>query len=205
MISGSMFDVNYSNSVANLLKLCIGMQDFSRLVHVCHYVFETQKLEGDIVEFGCFVGNTAKLITSITTKQIYVYDSFEGLPESFEGHPGEMKVTSEALIQNFNNDNIRLPIIYKGWFNEIKPEQIPNKISFAHLDGDLYDSTIQPLNLIYNNIVPGGVILIDDYGADCWYGVKKAAEEFFADKPETIVELSGINGQPSFKALIKKL
>lgn len=200
-----MFDVNYSIGLTHLMRESIGMQDFSRVVHICHYVFETQKLEGSIVEFGCFVGNTSKLISCITNKQLYVYDSFDGLPHTFENHGGEMTVLSQQLIDNFNRDNVRLPIIYEGWFSDIRGDQLPDKISFAHLDGDLYDSTIQPLNLIYNRMVAGGVIIVDDYGADKWHGVKTAVTEFFNDKPESIIELSGILGAPSYKALIKKV
>jgi len=200
-----MFDANYSNSLATLLKKCIGMQDFSRIIHICHYVFETQQLDGDIVEFGCYVGNTTKLISCITNKQIHVYDSFQGLPQTFENHGGEMKVLSQQFVDNFKIDDIRLPIINEGWFNKINPEQLPNKISFAHLDGDLYESTLQPLHLIYDRMVSGGVILIDDYEAVDWPGVKTAVTEFFTDKPETVTLLSGINNQPSYKALIKKI
>lgn len=200
-----MFDKNYSLWMAGLLRDAIGMQDFSRIVHICHYVLETQHIDGDIVEFGCYAGKTAKLITGITTKQVYVYDSFEGLPSTYENYGGEMKVPYDQLVDNFMRDNIKLPIITKGWFSDVTPDQLPEKISFAHLDGDLYDSTIQPLNLIYDRISPGGVILIDDYKADKWHGVETAVAEFFADKPEKVIALQGLNGAPSYKAFITKL
>lgn len=199
-----MFDKSYSIWMANLLRESIGMQDFSRIVHICHYVLETQHIEGDIVEFGCYTGNTARLISGITKKQVHVYDSFDGLPSTFENYAGEMRTPREALIATFNRDNIRLPIINQGWFSDVKPEQVPEKISFAHLDGDLYDSTIQPLNLIYDKMSQGGIILIDDYGADKWYGVEQAVTEFFKDKPEAVVALQGINGAPSYKAMVQK-
>jgi O-methyltransferase len=200
-----MFDKTYSLWMANLLRESIGMQDFSRIVHICHYVLETQQIEGDIVEFGCYVGNTARLMSGISKKQVHVYDSFEGLPSTFENYAGEMRVPYDALIATFKRDNIRLPIINQGWFSDIKPEQVPDKISFAHLDGDLYDSTMQPLNLIYDKMSRGGIILIDDYGAEKWYGVEKAVTEFFGDKPETVVALQGIQGAPSYKAMVQKI
>lgn len=37
-----------------------GMQTFSRSIHICHYALMAQSIPGDIVEFGCFLGNTAK-------------------------------------------------------------------------------------------------------------------------------------------------
>lgn len=200
-----MFDKSRSQWAAGLLNKSIGMQDFSRLVHICHYALETQHIEGDIVEFGCFVGNTTKLLTLITDKQIHVYDSFEGLPESVENYPGRMNAGGvEALLQNFRNDNLTPPAITQGWFCDIDPSAVPDKISFAHLDGDLYTSTLDSLRLVYDKVQPGGVILIDDYCADEWPGVEQAVHEFFADKPEKVLALSGMNGQPSYKAAVKK-
>jgi O-methyltransferase len=200
-----MFDVNYSLHLSELLRNAIGMQDFSRIVHICHYVLKTQHLDGDIVEFGCYVGNTTKLISSISQKRVHVYDSFDGLPDTYENYGGEMKVGCDALVANFKEHNVRLPSINRGWFSNIRAEQLPDHISFAHLDGDLYDSTMQPLLLIYDRMVPGGVILVDDYGADKWHGVKDAVTEFFKDKPESVVALSGLNGASSYKAFIRKI
>lgn len=200
-----MFDKNYSLWMAGLLRESIGMQDFSRIIHICHYVLQTQDVNGDIVEFGCYVGNTTKMITGITKKLIHVYDSFEGLPDSYENYSGEMRIAYDEFVKNFGRDNLKLPVITKGWFSDVKSEQLPEKISFAHLDGDLYDSTMQALNLIYDRLSPGAVVLVDDYGADKWHGVEIAVTKFFADKPENVVVLQGLNGAPSYKAMITKL
>ena len=199
-------DIQIARKAAILLKNTLEMQDFSRIIHICHYVLETQELEGDMVEFGCYCGHTSKLISYISEKSLYVYDSFEGLPDSEEKLPGEMKTSLDLLCENFVYDSIRIPHIRKGWFSDITPDQVPDKISFAHLDGDLYISIIDPLKLIYDRMVTGGVILVDDYGDDVyWPGAKKAVDNFFVDKPETVVELKGLNGALSHKALIVKL
>ena len=199
-------DIQIARKAAVLLKNTLEMQDFSRIIHICHYVLETQELEGDIVEFGCYCGHTSKLISYISEKSLYVYDSFEGLPDSEEKLPGEMKTSLDLLCENFVYDSIRIPHIRKGWFSDITPDQVPDKISFAHLDGDLYISIIDPLKLIYDRMVTGGVILVDDYGDDVyWPGARKAVDDFFVDKPETVVELKGLNGALSHKALIVKL
>jgi O-methyltransferase len=189
-----------------LLRNTLEMQDFSRIIHICHYVLETQHLEGDMVEFGCHCGHTAKLISYISEKPLYVFDSFGGLPDTEENLSGEMKTTLDLLCENFTYDGIRIPHIRKGWFSDITPDQVPDKISFAHLDGDLYISIIDPLKLIYDKMVPGGIILVDDYGDDVyWPGARKAVDDFFVDKPEKVVELKGLNGALSHKALIVKL
>jgi O-methyltransferase len=200
------YDLDIAHKAADLLKQSIGMQDFSRIVHVCHYVLETQHLEGDIVEFGCHAGQTSRLISYISPKPVYVYDSFEGFPEVEGQVKGTMTATMDDLVYNFVSAGVRMPYLRKGYFCDTKPEDVPEKISFAHLDGDLYISIMDPLKLIYDRMVPGGVILVDDFGDDqYWPGARKAVEEFFADKPEEIIELKGLNGALSYKALITKL
>jgi O-methyltransferase len=203
------FDHPRTVNISSLMSKCaaLGMQDFASLIHISHYVLETAPLDGALVEFGCYKGDTAKLITALTTKPLYVYDSFAGLPDTGETTPGEMAVSINTLVENFQADNLRLPIIRKGWFNELSAQDLPEKISFAHLDGDLYSSTMEALRLVYGKLVPGAVLLIDDYDNREnreWHGPRNAVHEFFGNKAEKPVELRGINGDYLYKALIKK-
>jgi O-methyltransferase len=181
------------------------MQDFSRLVHLCHYALETQPLDGMIVEFGCFNGDTAKLLSAITDKEVHVYDSFEGLPDVGEGFtPGTMRTMADTLLANFFRDGVRPPSIHLGWFDRLTPKDIPAQIAFAHLDGDLYASTMQAWHLIYDRLVSGAVVLVDDYDDPYFEGPRRACDEFLADKPERAVPLMGMCGLPSYKALVVK-
>lgn len=182
-----------------------GMQTFSRMIHICHYALMTQEIEGDIVEFGCYIGDTAKVLTGITNKKVYVYDSFEGLPENDITESGDMSITMKELAKNFKTHSIKLPVIFKGYFNQIQDKDLPEKIAFAHLDGDLYTSILESLELIYDRMSLGGVILIDDYEDDKWKGVDKAAKEFFKDKPENIIHLPAVKNGLSNKGLVIKL
>jgi len=59
-----------------------------------------------------------------------------------------------------------------------------------HSDVDLYEPTRDILEYFYPRLVPYGVILFDDYGFVSCPGVRQAAEEFFRDKPEEIIELA---------------
>ena len=51
-------------------------------------------------------------------------------------------------------------------------------LPLGRLDGDLYDSTKVCLENLYDQVVPGGYVIIDDYG--CWQGCKIATDEFIA-------------------------
>jgi len=172
------------------------MQDFSRAIHTFHYALETQDLEGDIVEFGCFQGHTARiLMCMLSNKKIHVYDSFQGSPVNDENKvPGLCATSLESFCDTFKNERLSLPIVHQGWFSDITPDQLPEKICFAHLDANYYISTIDPLRMIYDRMTQGGVIIIDDCPSVFCPGVQRACDDFFADKIETPLILKGIPG-----------
>ena len=56
---------------------------------------------------------------------------------------------------------------------------IPNEISLLRLDTDWYDSSKKELEVLYNKVVPNGIIVFDDYYL--WNGQRKAVDEFFQE------------------------
>ena len=85
-------------------------------------------------------------------------------------------------IRQNNNKNFQKYIFIEGNILEtlnIK-ENFPNKISFLRLDTDIYKTTKKQLEILYDKLVPGGVLHIDDYGI-C-PGVKTAVDNFFSNK-----------------------
>jgi O-methyltransferase len=70
--------------------------------------------------------------------------------------------------------------ITKGWFQDtlpLKKEAIGN-IAVLRLDGDFYDSTKICLETLYDQVVWGGIVIIDDYGV--FPGCRRAVDEFIA-------------------------
>ena len=151
---------------------------------------------GDIVEFGCYAGTTslfiARLLKQLAEKrQFHVYDSFEGLPEKIgadnsaageQFKSGELKATKIQFINNFKRAGLPLPIIHKGWFNELTDSDVPNQIAFAFLDGDFYESIRDSLKLIENKLSPGAVIVVDDYQSEALPGTQKAVTQWLKNK-----------------------
>ena len=64
----------------------------------------------------------------------------------------------------------------KGWFHETLKDERINKISLLRIDGDMYKSTGEALNLLYHKVTEGYVI-IDDYGLKS-QACKKAVDDF---------------------------
>ncbi len=150
---------------------------------------------GDVTEFGCYVGTTSVFLASDlaqTDKTLYLYDSFEGLPaktsedqspagEQFKA--GELLATKAQLIKNLRAAGVKMPIIKKSWFSDLKSDDVPQQISFAYLDGDYYHSILDPLKLIWHKLAPGAIVVIDDYANEALPGAARAVDGWLATHP----------------------
>jgi O-methyltransferase len=159
-------------------------------------------VEGDVVEFGCYEGGSAVAMQELLKiydypKQLWLYDSFAGLPEktaedeSVRGaqfQRGELKASKARLQRNFIKRDVRLAHVVAGWFFELDPEDLPDQIAFAFLDGDYYESIMDSLKLIWPKLTAGSVVLIDDYQNAALPGVKKAIDEW-ADRYDLPVKI----------------
>lgn len=147
-------------------------------------------VSGDAVEFGCYVGTTSVFLADRlknTGRQLYLYDSFEGLPpkssedESPAGlqfKTGELLATKKQLIKNLKQRGVPMPVIKKGWFSELTKADVPGLIAFAFLDGDYYHSVRDPLKLIWPFLAPGAIIVVDDYANEALPGAARAVDEW---------------------------
>ena len=162
---------------------------------------ESLELDGDVVEFGCYEGDTSvKMGKLIRNKKLWLYDSFEGLPEKSDADfssigeafkAGELKASKNVLMKRFLHANLPRPIIKKAWFDELNPEQdVPEKISFALLDGDFYESIKTSFALVAPKLINGGVIIVHDYRNPELPGSAKAVNEFLAQNPDYALRLS---------------
>lgn len=155
-------------------------------------------LDGDIVELGCGYGGTSALIMHAlhdahSDKLFHVYDSFEGMPEPCNlDEPGKnmlKKGDIHIFLDEFYNNLRRfapdcpLPIVHRGWFKETLKE-LPEKVCFAFLDSDFYESISLSLEYVYPRLTQGAVVIIDDYGHPRIPGVAKAVDHFFKGKNE---------------------
>lgn len=159
---------------------------------------------GDLVELGCYEGKSSVLIARVIeqidpTRTFHLYDSFEGLPKQrpedncTRFQPGWFKTSKEAVIENFAKAGLRLPEIHVGWFEDTLPTALPERICFAYLDSDFYESILVSLEHVYPRMSKGAIGLIDDYcdpsvlaGWNELPGVKSACDRFFVGKPERV-------------------
>ena len=118
----------------------------------------------------------------MTNESIYGFDSFTGLKEDWQGW---------SFAKGHFNLNGNLPPVapnvrlVKGWFDESLPgfrAEHRDDFSFVHIDCDTYEATASVLRQTEDRIVPGSVVMFDEYfGYRGWrMGEYKAWQEFVA-------------------------
>jgi hypothetical protein len=137
---------------------------------------------GDIIETGVWRGGASILARAVlkawnvTDRRIIVADSFQGLPPpNAEIWPAdresdlhiypELAVSLEQVQANFQSFGLldEQVVFLKGWFRDTMPRVPSQCLSIIRLDGDMYESTIDPLNHLYDRLSPGGWVIVDDY------------------------------------------
>lgn len=120
-------------------------------------------------------------------KRLWIYDSFEGLPEKniadesvlgVDFKEGELFVTKRDVKERFLRAGLPVPVIKKAWFCDLSGGDLPEKIAFAFLDGDFYESIRDSLKLVGPKMSKEGVIIVHDYTNPALPGVKKAVDEW---------------------------
>lgn len=169
---------------------------------------ERMRIKGALVECGVAEGGTAAMM-ALTNQHVghqsrlkWFFDSYEGLPEPTEedyqggrtGHfvrplpkgacLGTIEQVSELMFDKLGLPRREIHLI-KGWFQDSIPayRQEVGNIAVLRLDGDWYESTKIPLENFYDQISPGGFIIIDDYST-C-YGSSRAVDEFRQERQIT--------------------
>jgi hypothetical protein len=133
---------------------------------------------GDIVEVGVYKGGSAESLANVAREQnrrLFLFDTFTGMP--FAGADDSHKVgdfsdTSYLAVQR----GIPEAKIYPGIFPATMPKDI-GPIAVAHVDCDQYQSVKDCCLTLGPKMVPGGVMVFDDY--DVLLGARKAVEECF--------------------------
>lgn len=176
-------------------------------------VLSDEGLQGSIVEMGCWKGGCGAFMTKVAEKyslsrSVWLFDSFEGLPELTKEDAEWAKNLDVTPANRFSNENIQSIGLYKatekdvqdalksagcehidrvhiikGWFQNSVPsvQKEMGPIALLRLDGDTYESTKYCLETLYAQVVKGGFVVIDDFHL---LGCRQAIFEFFINQGE---------------------
>ena len=161
---------------------------------------------GDFVECGVAKGGSMMAIAftlldlGITDRELYLYDTFEGMPEPDEfdlgrfGEPAHRRwrkrrdAAGRSTWINHDIDEVRRNLamtgyperrihLVKGKVEQTLPASSPpGAIALLRLDTDWHASTKAELDHLYPKLVRGGILIIDDYFR--WQGARKATDEY---------------------------
>ena len=119
---------------------------------------------GLVLEFGVSYGTSIKQIAKLISTEIHGFDSFQGLPDSWHEET-KGAYTTKGIIPKLPKN----VCIHKGLFEDTIPKFLKNnksKVRLINIDCDLYSSTNAVLNLLAHLIVPGSIIIFDEYIAN---------------------------------------
>ena len=180
------------------------MTGIERIIALIRATQYSSNLEGDIVECGVWKGGSmmAVALTLMNLghgdRILRLYDTFEGMPPPTpKDRRPDGRVASELMAKARPTEEIwaraGLELVQhnlsstgypqqnlkyiQGKVEDTIPADIPEKICLLRLDTDWYESTKHELIHLYPRLVPGGILIIDDYGH--WEGSREAVDEYF--------------------------
>lgn len=171
-----------------------------RFLYFARCFDQVRQLGGDIVECGVGAGRTLLSFTYLMKynrgdNTLWGYDSFEGFPEPSEHDrsfcnpkKGRNATSMEDVLDLLRRSGIgedflssRLRLV-KGFFEETLHGYSGRPIALLHVDVDLYQSYLTVLEELYPKVLPGGVILFDEYEEKKFPGARKAIEKYLGDR-----------------------
>ena len=191
---------HYNQSIIySIMSNRFTMVSEERLTNLYNQCKKFNNTNYSFLEFGVAKGGCLAMmkIASGKNNKIFGFDSFEGMPpitnedlgsynkscpftgfgkagDNLSGGIDSVYNTFHKL--NLNMDNVTL---VKGFFQDTITDNMIDQvgeIAILRLDSDWYESTKICLERLYDKVINGGIIIIDDYGH--WVGAKTAVDEF---------------------------
>jgi len=159
-------------------------------------------VEGDFVECGVYQGFCSNVLLKYLDFQdlprhAYLYDTFEGLPDKTSTEQERLawnstyaRNDSEAMYRSVCQKFSRYPNvkIIRGIVPDSFEQAVPEKIAFLHIDMNSEKAEMLALEYLFDKVVPGGVIVFDDFGWSCNINQMRAELAFMNKHGHAILE-----------------
>ena len=163
-----------------------------RIYTLCWAAKSCLGLPGDFMDVGCYDGRTVEIMERYcdfrqekTGKTWFLYDLFENPPDEARksGHGPELFDRVSATFAPFGNFRV-----IKGAVPESFSQGLPDKVAFAQLDLNVAAPELAALEIIFDRLTPGGMIVFDDFGFQRYRDSHEAEMAFFRARGEVIFE-----------------
>jgi len=188
------------------------MVDLARLRQLAAHaeLIYCDAVPGAVVECGTWRGGSLALLDWMLrrrgdARELWAFDSFEGLPKPGEREPFRARRGFFAGWCSATEDDVRRAVataggdpdrvhLVRGWIDETLSRTDTGPIALLNVDVDWYDSVRTALRLMFDRISPGGVVNVDDYGR--WRGCDEAVHDFLRERglPITLIRRTGRHG-----------
>jgi len=164
-------------------------------------------LPGDFVECGVYRGDMTWMITQTvdlrgSNKKFYLYDTFAGLDPKY---PSESDAPEAQHFAQFSAGEYQVQdieghvrrrfqtmdyvVVTKGVVPDVLHRIAPDQIAFMHLDMNSPKAEAGALDMLFDRVSPGGIIVFDDYGWKQFEKQKDSADRFMAAHGQIIMEM----------------
>lgn len=161
---------------------------FVRFYNTAQYFVASQRVEGKVLECGCWRGLSMYVFASLARLAVptfdgsgfTVVDSFEGLDAPGQHDPGSVPPGTFACDRETVRANLgdfpQIELV-KGWIPDVLTSLPESQYRFVHIDVDHYAPIRGALEYFVPRLAAGGVLVVDDYGSLQFPGARRAVEE----------------------------
>ncbi|HWG73081.1 MAG TPA: TylF/MycF/NovP-related O-methyltransferase [Acidimicrobiales bacterium] len=165
----------------DMAETMVGLRRLDALQACLETIFK-DNVPGDILEAGVWRGGSSIFMRGVLAvhnendRHSWLADSFMGVPApDVANYPADegmllhtfrqLAVPKDEVRRNFERYDLLDENVHflEGWFKDTLPGAPIGRLALLRLDGDLYESTILPLEALYDKVSPGGFVVIDDY------------------------------------------
>lgn len=194
-----------ANDLRNRLLMRLRGTPPTEAFYILEGLNRTRQIPGDVCEFGVAQGETSALIANeirdVTSRKLYLYDSFEGLPKptekdqlkddifnlgSMDAYTGTMSCPETMVrgrLREIGFEENRV-VVHRGFVEAdfASLGRLPDRVSFAYVDFDFYEPILVVLAALHERLSSGAVVVVDDYDFFST-GAKTAVDEFVSGHP----------------------
>lgn len=151
------------------------------------------RLDGDFVECACYRGTSARIVCdtlnfSEVDKSYYLYDLFDHDSSMPHGKLPQHSADLYAKVKQRFSD-LENVFVTQGKVPDILEKVSPEKISFLHIDLNSVEAEIGALEVLFDRMVDGAVLILDDYGWLAYREQKVAEDAWLAKRGYSVLEL----------------